>query len=129
MFLSRSSRERKESCIKRDGVGRSRPSAVRAAWIHTETWARLFTVACFGGHARGGSEAGDCAHCDCLTRFPESALSEHVTPRAVRAGGAFAVTAIPTSDVPVSFTCTVSRLHSEKSTHECRSVSPAPGEG
>lgn len=57
MFLSRSSRERKESCIKRDGAGRSRPSAVRAAWIHTETWARLLTVACFGGRALGGSEA------------------------------------------------------------------------
>jgi hypothetical protein len=108
MFLSRSSRERKESCIKRDGVGRSRPSAVRAAWIHTETWARLLTVACFGGRALGGSEAGYCAHVDCKTRFPESALSELTTPRALRAGGAFALTAIPTSDVPFSFTCTVS---------------------
>jgi len=109
MFLSRSSRERKESCIKRDGAGRSRPSAVRAAWIHTETWARLLTVACFGGRARGGSDAVlSCALVDCQTRFPGFALSELSTPRALRAGGAFAVTAIPTSDVLFSFPSTAS---------------------
>jgi hypothetical protein len=58
-----------------------------------------------------------------------SQKGEHTTPRALRAGGAFAVTAIPTSDVPVSFTCTVFRLHPEKSTRECRTVSPHPVRG
>jgi hypothetical protein len=52
-----------------------------------------------------------------------------VTPRAFPAGGAFAVTTIPTSDVLSRLRAPSPGSTRKKSTRECRPVSPAPGEG